>query len=142
MPAERAPFYVRGNFPVRLPLIGFFDQAGAITFLLSHVTPFRGEIERLTFIPDVAGAGAGATHVVNVRKGNATGTVLASVTVTLAAHVMGAAGIVGTVAAATDETAKFRDNDTISITKDAGTVFSAAGGTLWIGFRQRPQSRS
>lgn len=142
MPREVNPGFVRTPIAVRLPLAGFFDQAGAITYLLSYVPGFRGEIEKIVFVPDVAGAGAGATHVVNVRKGNATGTIVATVTVALATHVMGGAGIVGSVSAANDETAKFRDTDTISITKDAGTVFSAAGGTLIIWFRQRPQARS
>lgn len=141
MPAERAPFFIRTVLPFRLPLTGFFDQAGAISYLVSMPLGFRGELEKITFVPDVAGAGAGATHAVHVRKGNASGTDLGSITITLATHVMGGAGITGSIAAASDEAAKIRDTDTISITKDAGTVFSAAGGTLWLVFRQKPQAR-
>lgn len=141
MPAERAPFFVRTMLPFRIPLTGVLDQAGAVTYLLNFVPGFRGEIEKVWYIPDVAGAGAGATQQLSVRKGNASGTIVAFVTPTLATHVMGGAGIAGSVSAANDETAKFRDTDTLSITKEAGTVFSAAGGTLWIQFRQKPQAR-
>jgi len=141
MPREANPAFVRTTLPFRLPLTGFFDQSGAITYLLSYVMPFKATLERVTYVPDVAGAGAGATHAISVRKGNATGTVLAVITPTLALHVMGAAGIVATVAAADEDKARFVDGDTISITKATGTVFSAAGGTLFLTFRQRPQGK-
>lgn len=141
MPREVHPAYIRTPFCFRLPLAGFFDQAGAITYLLSMVPGFKGEIEKAVFIPDVAGAGVGATHAIHVRKGNATGTDLISLTVTLALHVLGGPGIAAAVSSANSEAAKFSDTDTISITKDAGTVFSAAGGTLVVWFRQRLQAR-
>lgn len=141
MPRETFPAGIRTVIPVRVPLAGVLDQAGAITFLLSMVLPFKGVLERVTYVPDVTGAGAGATQALRVRKGNATGTILATVTPTLANHVLGGAGLVGTVAAADSETARFGDNDTFSITKDAGTVFSAAGGTLFLTFWQRPQAK-
>jgi len=142
MPRETFPAFVRTTLDFRIPLTGVLDQAGAITYLLSYVIPFKAVLERVAYIPDVTGAGASATQAISVRKGNATGTILATVTPTLALHVMGAAGIVTPVAAATDEAAKFVDGDTLSITKAAGTVFSAAGGTLQLTFRQRPQGRA
>lgn len=142
MPREASPSFVRTTLAFGIPLAGVLNASGAVTFLLSFVVPFKASLERVTFIPEVAGAGAGATQALKVRKGNATGTVLATVTPTLAAHVMGAAGITDTVTAANEEAARFVDGDTLSITKDAGTVFSAAGGTLLLTFRQRPQSRA
>ncbi len=143
MPAEKAPFFLRTILNLRLPLVGFFDTAGAVTYLASMPMGYQGELEKVIFVPDVAGAGAGATQTFNVRKGGATGTILATLTVTLATHVMAGAGISTTVTAANDETAKLRDTDTISITKDAGgTVFTGAGGTLCLVFRQKPQARS
>ena len=142
MPRESFPAGVRSVIlAVRIPLVGVLDQAGAVTFLLSHVIPFKVQIERLVYVPDVAGAGAGATQAISVRKGNASGTILATVTPTLANHVLGGAGLVGTVAAADSDTARLVDNDTISITKAAGTVFSAGGGTLYILGWQRPQAK-
>lgn len=141
MPRESFPGGVRMVLPVRIPLVGVLDQAGAITFLLSHIVPFRAQLVSATYVPDVAGAGAGATQALRIRKGNASGTILATVTPTLATHVMGGAGIVGDVAATEADAAAFVDGDTLSITKDAGTVFSAAGGTLYLTFWQRPQAR-
>jgi len=142
MPRETFPAFVRTSLNFRIPLTGVLDTSGAVTFLLSYVVPFKATLERVVFVPDVAGAGAGATQALVVRKGNASGTALATVTPTLANHVMGAAGLVTTVAAATDDSARFVDGDTLSITKTAGTVFSAAGGTLQLIFRQRPQGRA
>lgn len=141
MPRETFPAFVRTHLAIRIPLTGVLDQAGAVTLLLSHVINFKCFLERAIFLPDVTGAGAGATQALRIRKGNATGTILATVTPTLATHVLGGAGIVGAVAAADSETARFVDGDTLSITKDAGTVFSAGGGTLILEFRQRPQGR-
>lgn len=141
MPREAFPAFVRTNMTIRIPLVGVLDQAGAVTVLLSHVIRFKCFLERATFLPDVAGAGAGATQALRVRKGNAAGTILATVTPTLANHVLGGAGIEGAVAAVDSEIARFVDGDTLSITKDAGTVFTAAGGTLELTFRQRPQGR-
>lgn len=142
MPREQGPAFQRHIVPVRIPLTGVLDQAGAVTFLLSCNLGFIATLESAKYIPDVAGAGAGATQALRIRKGNASGTILATVTPTLATHVLGGAGIAGVGVVAADEpSARFGDTDTFSITKDAGTVFSAGGGTLWMVFRQRPQGR-
>lgn len=142
MPRETFPAFVRTHLTFRIPLVGVLDTAGAVTFLASFVVPFKAVLERLTFVPDVAGTGVGATCALQVRKGAAAGTVIATVTPTLALHVLGGPAIVETVAAADDETSKFKDGDTLSITKAAGTVFTAGGGTLILTFRQRPQARA
>lgn len=143
MPREVFPGFIREIVSLRIPLVGVLDQAGAVTFLASFVPGFRGEIEKAVYVPDVAGAGVGAAQTLEIRKGGAAGTIVATVALTLANHVLGGAGLSGAVSAANDETAKFRDTDTISITKAAGgTVFSAGGGTLLIYVRQKPQSRS
>jgi hypothetical protein len=141
MPRETFPAGIRTSLSFTIPLAGVLNTAGAVTVLLSYVVTFKGWLERIEFIPEATGAGAGATQALKVRKGNATGTVLATVTPTLANHVFGAAGLVANVAAADAETAKFVDGDTLSVTKDAGTVFSAAGGTLRLIFWQKPQSK-
>jgi hypothetical protein len=143
MPPPKAPYFTRIERSFRLPLVGFFDQAGAVTFLLSFVLGYRAEVERAWFVPDVTGAGAGASQAIRIRKGNATGTILATITATLANHVMGGPGLdSGAVTAANELASQLSDTDTISITKDAGTVFSAAGGTLHVIFRQKPQARA
>jgi hypothetical protein len=142
MPRENNPGFIRGAFAFRIPLVGVLDQAGAITYLASFVPGFILTIEKLVFVPDVAGAGAGATQDLVVRKGAAAGTALATVTVTLALHVLGGPGIASAaVVASLDDTARLSDADALSITKTAGTVFTAGGGTLLVFYRTRNQAR-
>lgn len=142
MPGERGPAFTRTAIDVRLPLVGFFDTAGAVSFLVSHVPGHVMTLEKAVFIPDVAGAGAGASQNIQVRKGAAAGTpLITNLLITLANHVMGGAGVTATVTPANDAIARLGDTDAISITKDAGTVFTGAGGTLRLIFRQRLQGR-
>lgn len=148
MPPERGPAYTRTMIDVPIALLGFLDQAGAVTFLLSRVIGFRGTLEKAIFIPSSTGAGAAATQAIRVRKGNATGAILATVTATVANAVLGGAGVEGLVSAAdmslggAQAGAQFNDTDTVSITKDAGTVFTAVSGSLMLQFRQRLQARA
>lgn len=141
MPREDFPGGVRTPIDIRVPLVGVLDQAGAISLLVSYPISFKARLERAEFLPDVTGAGAGATQALVVRKGAAAGTALVTVTPTLATHVLGGAGIRTDVAATIGDDAFFKDGDTLSITKSAGTVFSAAGGTLRLIFFQKPQGR-
>lgn len=143
MPKEAGPGYLRHELNLRIPLVGVLDTAGAVTFLASMPLGYVASIEAVRYVPDVAGAGAAAAQTLEIRAGGPTGTILSTVALTLANHVMGGAGIAGSaVSAANENLARLKDTDTISITKTAGgTVFSAAGGTLTIRFRQRPQAR-
>jgi hypothetical protein len=142
MPTERGPAFIRVAHDTRLPLAGFLDQAGAVTFLLSASLGYTATLEKAIFIPDTTGAGAGASQNIQIRRGNATGTALiTNLLLTLANHVLGGAGISAVVAPAQDAQARLGDADTFSITKDAGTVFSAGGGILRLIFRQRLQGR-
>lgn len=139
---ERGPAFIRTSYDIRLPLVGFFDQAGAITFLASLPLGFIASIEKATFIPDVTGAGAGASQNVQIRKGAAGGAaIISNLLITLANHVLGGAGVTVSTPAANEALSRLVDSDVISITKDAGTVFSAAGGTLRLQLRQRLQGR-
>lgn len=143
MPRETNPAFVRTHKEFHLGLVGVGDAAGAVSFLVDYVMPYKAALERVTFTPSTAGAGAGASQVFKVRKGGATGTVIATITLTLANTAIGGAGVVATVAAADDRTATFKDGDTLSITKDAGgTAFTTFDGILSLTFRQRPQARS
>lgn len=137
-----SPASVRVILPFRIPLVGFLDQAGAVTWILSMALGYHLHFEKMLYVPDVAPAGAGASQAIRLRKGNATGTIIDTVTPTLANAVLNAAGVASTgVSAANELAAKIRPADTFSITKDAGTVFSAGGGTLWLIGREHPQSR-
>lgn len=139
---ERGPAFIRTSLDIRLPLVGFFDQAGAVTFIASMPLGFIAYLEKATFIPDVTGAGAGASQNIQIRKGAAAGTaIISNLLVTLANHVLGGPGVSATTPNANDALSRLNDTDVFSITKDAGTVFSAAGGTLRLVFRQRLQGR-
>jgi len=139
---ERGPAFIRTSIDIRLPLVGFFDQAGAVTFIASMPLGFIGSIEKAVFIPDVTGAGAGASQNVQIRKGAAAGTaIIANLLITLANHVLGGPGVSVSAPVANEGLARLGDADVFSITKDAGTVFSAAGGTLRLIVRQKLQGR-
>src|SRR5512138_765113 len=123
MPKEAGPLYNRGVINIRLALAGLLDQAGAITFLASVVPGFVLSFEKMLYIPDVAGAGVGASQVLRLRKGGAAGTIIDTITLTLANHVLGGAGVASTgVTAANESIARLQDTDGFSITKDAGGV--------------------
>lgn len=142
MPPARMPAFTRVERSFRLPLVGFFDQAGAVSWLVSMVLGYKAEIERAWFVPDVTGVGAAASQQIRIRKGGAAGTIICGALVTLANHVLGGAGVSdGAALPAVEEASKLNDTDTFSITKDAGTVFTTAGGTLHVIFRQKPQAR-
>lgn len=139
---ERGPAFIRTALDIRLPLVGFLDQAGAVTLVASLPVGFIASLEKAIFIPDVAGAGAAASQNIQIRKGAAAGTaIIANLLLTLANHVLGGPGITASTPAASDALSRFTDAEVLSITKDAGTVFTAAGGTLRLLFRQRLQGR-
>jgi hypothetical protein len=121
---------------------GTFDGTGAITLITSLPIDFRCTLEKIVYVAGVAHAGAGGTQTFKVRKGGATGTVIATLTVALAD--VGAVGAfkAASVAAADDEAAKLKDGDTLSFTRDAsGTAYTTANGMFYLIFRQRPQAR-
>lgn len=131
--------FARTVVPVDVPLTGVLNQTGQVTIMLSKTLGFAAELEKVEAMPNVVGTGAGASQVINVRKGTATGTVCGTVTVTLANQ-----GTIGTVTAGTvTETSsanKFGDADTLTVEKAAaGTVFSAGGLTVFLTFRHLNQ---
>lgn len=131
--------FIRIPMSFRIPLTGVANQAGAVTFVDSFPIGFWASLERAFFQVAAAGAGAGATQTFRVRKGGATGTILATITATLANQTLGAV-----IAATVTETntSELRPNDTITITKDAGgTVFTTFDANLVLVFRQAPQTR-
>lgn len=103
---------------------------------------FWAEIEKLRFTVGNADAtGAAATLTFELRKNSATGTAIASLTITLATALRGAV-LEGVVTATLDETAKISPNDTLFLVRLAtGTVFTALQGDWSIVARQVPQSK-
>jgi uncharacterized protein (DUF697 family) len=143
---RKAPYgYVRTVLAVTVPFTTFLSQTAAqANLVLSKAFGASVELEKVEIVPTTVGTGAGASRVINVRKGNATGTIIGTVTATLANQ-----GTLGVVTAGTVTTAaganKLNDDgtatpDTLTIeTPTGGTVFTAGGLELLLTFRQLAQ---
>lgn len=144
MPREAFPGFTRIVWPLLhvASVSGTLDGTGAITFITSLPIPFRCWLESITFVVTTALAGAGGTQTFVVRKGNASGTSILTLTVALADGGSIGAFKQASVTAANDEAAKFVDGDTLSFTRNAsGTAYTGGAGTFYLIFRQRPQAR-
>lgn len=119
--------------------IPFPPGTGQVTSLLSVPLGFVGTVEKVSIYSSIVAAGAGASRTFNVRKGSATGAVVATATVVLAdLNAIGAAvkDIPVTVA-----NADFTDTDTLTIEwATAGAVAYTAGVFhVVVRYRQKPQ---
>lgn len=124
--------FSRGNLNISLPLQAGFNATTATNIMLSYKPGFQFVIEKVTVVCTVAGAGAGATRTLNVRKGNASGTVVATKAIVLADATLAAAIDVPVTAA----NAVYGDNDTITVDLGgSGTVFSTFDANLIIQYR-------
>jgi hypothetical protein len=107
--------------------IPFPAGTGQVTSLLSLPLGFAGTVERVAIYSSIAATGAGASRAFNVRKGSATGTVMATATVVLAdLSTVGVPKVipVSAVAGAAD----FVDADTLTLEwATAGAVAYTAG---------------
>jgi hypothetical protein len=145
MPAEKGPAFIRTFMPLlNVPThTGYLDGTGAITFLSAAALPgFVATLEKIVYTVTLAHTGSGGTQTFKVRKGGATGTVVATITLALAS--VGTIGnqVIASVAAADDVNARFIDSDTLSFTRDAsGTAYTAGNGFFTLIWRQKPQAR-
>lgn len=130
-----APYgFARSVLNVQATLPG----TGQTTVLLSYPLGFQFELESVKVCVTTAGGGAGATRALNIRKGNATGTVVATGTITLAAATLGA--VIDIPVTTTGTTNVFGDSDTITAEFPAGgTAFSAGAVTISLVYRHRLQ---
>jgi hypothetical protein len=138
-----APYgYSRSTLALTIPFTGFLSVATQVNLVLSKLLGFKAELEKVELVTTVVGTGAGATRLINIRKGSATGTVVGTITPTLANQ--GVLGVVLTGAVVTAGAAnKFDDADTVTVELPAaGTAFSAGGGDLILTFRQLHQRAS
>jgi hypothetical protein len=104
---------------------------------LSLPVPARRVLESLVALPTVAATGAGASRVLSVRKGNASGTAI--LTATLALADLNTIGTPKAYAANTSG-ANLEDGDTYSIEiASGGTQFTAGTFILLLTFREQPQ---
>ncbi len=146
MPGERGPAFIRTKERLLdVPAItGFLDGTGALTLIDSRTADgYVQYLEAIVFISSTAFTGTSGTQTFKVRKGGATGTVIATITLTLADMQTSAPKFKrATVAAADEANARFNDTDTLSFTRDSGgTAFTAGAGAFHLIWRQRPQGR-
>ena len=120
-----APYGFDRSLPVLT--IPFPAGTGQVTSLLSLPLGFQGTIEKVSIYSSVAATGAGASRTFNVRKGTATGAVMATATVVLAdLSTVGAIKDIPLTAVVADR--DFGDADTLTIEwPTAGAVAYTAG---------------
>lgn len=144
MPSEAGVPFQRTELVI-LPvtgLTGVGDGTGALTLVDTLVLGYVYYIEKLRFLSSMIATGGSATQTFKIRRGGATGAVLASLT--LALTDVNAVGKFksANVAAADDSNARISDLVGISLTRDAGgTAFTALAGTFLLSLRQRNQAR-
>lgn len=146
MPAEKGPAWIRTKEDLLyVPThTNYLDGTGALTFITSRVADgFIRTLEKITFVSTTAFTGTAGTQTFKVRKGNATGTVVATLTLALAdMDTTAGKSKSADVAAADQDAARFGDTDTLSFTRDAsGTAFTGGAGVFTLTWRQKPQAR-
>ena len=118
--------------------IPFPAGTGQVTSLLSLPLGFQGTVEKVSVYSSVAAAGAGASRTFNVRKGTATGTVIATATVVLAdLSTVGAVKDVPVTAANAD----FTDTDTLTLEWATAGAVAFTGGTFHVVIRVRNKAQ-
>jgi hypothetical protein len=130
--------YSRTILPITIPSVGYLAATGAVNVMLSKTLGYACELERIDVVTTVVATTAGS-RVLNVRRGDASGTVVG--TITLAIATQGVLGVVnaGTVTAGPGATA-FTDTDTITVQfAGSGTAFTAGGIDLLLTLRDRNQ---
>ena len=144
MPKEAGPAFLRHELPL-LPVTavtGVGDGTGAITLIDSLPLGYVGVLEKLRFVSSSIATGAGRTQTYKLRKGGATGTVVATLTIALADVNAVGKFKVASVAAADDASARLMDTETLSLTRDAsGTAYTKLEGLFSVVIRQKPQAR-
>lgn len=145
MPKEVGPTFIRHELPILAApaLTGIADGTGAITLVDSFTPGYVGTVEKLRFVSGSIATGTSASQVFKLRKGGATGTVIATLQLDLAD--VNAVGKFkqAAVSAANDSVARFSDTETLSLTRDSGgTAYTKFEGLFTIVVRQKPQARA
>jgi len=133
-----APFgFGRDQVVLTIP---FPAGTGQVTSLLSLPLGFAATVEKVSIYSSVAATGAGASRTFNVRKGSATGTVMATATVVLAdLSTVGAVKDIPVVAAA--GVADFADADTLTIEWATAGAVAYTAGTFHVVVRTRQKAQ-
>lgn len=136
------PRFAVYGFDRSLPVltIPFPAGTGQVTSLLSLPLGFQGTIEKVSIYSSVAATGAGASRTFNVRKGSATGTVMATATVVLAdLSTVGAIKDIPVTAVTLDR--DFADADTLTIEWATAGAVAFTGGTFHVVIRIRQKGQ-
>lgn len=125
---------------VQVHTIPFPAGTGQVSSLLSLPLGYAGTVEKVSIYSSIAATGAGASRTFNVRKGNATGTVMATGTVVLAdLSTVGVPKVVAvsTVAGAAD----FADADTLTIEWATAGAVAFTAGTFHVAITVRSKAQ-
>jgi hypothetical protein len=141
MPRESAGAgFIYSKEQYRVP---FPAGTGQVTSIDSLPVFSRCQLASVNIVAAVAATGAGASRTFNVRKGSATGTVIATATVVLAD--LNALGKVKTITpSATGTATDLLDSDTVTVEwATAGAVaFTAGEFIIELIYRRRLQQRN
>lgn len=144
MPKEVSTGFIRANVPVQpvTAVTGVAEANTAITIIDTRILGFTYVIEKLQFISSSIATGGGATITFELRRGGASGTVLAELTLALAdVNAVGKEKSIA-ITAANDALARITDTVGFSITRKAtGTAFTKLEGVFNLCIRQRAQAR-
>ena|SRR3990170_9077559 len=140
MPREFTTPFQRQVIPFVLNGAGL-SGAGAINIINALSLDFRYYLEKIILVTQETLVGAGGTQTYRLRKGGVAGTIVATITPTVADHAVTGVVVEASVSL-TDVAAAIADADTISLTRDAGgTTITAGLMQGYIVARQRDQAR-
>lgn len=146
MPRYARGGWIRGvlNFPSvsNAAANPHFAGTGAVTLVLSYTPGFQLVLESFGFCASITAAATAGSQVFKLRKGSASGTVVATLTIAYTdADALGEVKVTAVSSAATPADLTLDDDDTFSITRDAsGTDYTTEPeGHFFVRYRQRPQ---
>lgn len=146
MPRQARAGWIRGYFT--FPSVSnvaanpHFAGTGAITLVDSHTPGFELILEQIGFCASITAGATAGSQVFKLRKGGASGTVIATLTLALAnVNALGETTVANVAASVSLADRTLDDDDTFSITRDAsGTDYTTEPeGYFFVKFRQRPQ---
>jgi hypothetical protein len=134
--------YSRTVLSLQIPSVGVLAATGAVNLMLSKTLGFACELERIDVVTTATASVAGS-RVLNVRRGNASGTIVGTITLLLASQgTLGVvnSGVVGEGGTAIGGPARFTDTDTLTVGfAGSGTAFTGGGCELLLTFRDKNQ---
>ncbi len=119
-----------------------FAGTTGITLVDSLALGFQAVLEQIGFCASITAGASAGSQVFKLRKGGASGTVIATLTLALAnVNALGEVTVANVAASVSDADRYLDDDDTFSITRDAsGTDYTTEPeGYFFVKFRQRTQ---